>query len=112
MTQILCALFVKDMHFSNAHMYKVSKQLFVKDSCMHVLRDARNLELFSQVPSSLFTANLRELALILSKNSDSKIESNLSKRNKKQDPSLQVGTMTTDASSLVSFLKCFVVVGQ
>ena len=31
---------------------------------MHVLRDTGNLEWSSQVPSSLFTANLRELTLV------------------------------------------------
>ena len=72
---------------------------------MHELRDAINLEWFSQVPSSLFPANLRELALILPKNSNSKIESSLSKRNRKQDHSLWVGMMTTDAPSLVSFFE-------
>ena len=60
----LCALFVKDMHFSNAHMYEMSKWLFTKNSCMHVLKDARNLERSSQVFSSLFRANLRELTLV------------------------------------------------
>ena len=79
---------------------------------MHVLRDARNLERSSQVPSSLFRVNLRELALIPHRCSDSKIESNLSKRHRKQDPTLRVGMMTTDAPNLVSFLKCFTVVGQ
>ena len=39
---------------------------------MHVSRDARNLKRSSQVLSSLFRVNLRELTLILSKNSDSK----------------------------------------
>ena len=86
---------------------KCQHNYFTKDSCMHELRDAINLEWFSQVPSSLFPANLRELALILSKNSDSKIESNLSKRNRKQDPSLWVRMMTTDTPSLVSFLEMF-----
>ena len=72
---------------------------------MHELRDAINLEWSSQVLSSLFRTNLRELALILSKNSDSTIESNLSKRDRKQDPSLWVVMMTTDAPSLVYFFE-------
>ena len=84
---------------------KCQHNYFTKDSCMHELRDAINLEWFSQVPSSLFPANLRELALILPKNSNSKIESSLSKRNRKQDPSLWVRMTTTDAPSLVSFFE-------
>ena len=84
---------------------KCQHNYFTKDSCMHELRDVINLEWFSQVLSSLFRTNLRELALILSKNSDSIIESNLSKRDRKQDPSLWVGMMTTDAPSLVYFFE-------
>ena len=69
------------------------------------VRDAINLKWSSQVLSSLFRTNLRELTLSLSKNSDSTIDSNLSKRDRKQDPSIWVGMMTTDAHNLVYFLE-------